>query len=183
MVPHLSKDKNEFKKCDQYVVGIILFPHVDIDHETEWDHPLWPLSRRTSLPLRHRNDPTCVKRNGEGRVLLKTGDTPNKLKIQTAPWFPITGEALDFPTASLASWLRRPPRERKIPGSNPACAGILALHKRAIKIGTPAAALPRSVLGMVGPISVYCDWVGSKVCSATSISVWQHVQLSEQIRP
>ena len=27
-------------------------------------------------------------------------------------------------TASLALWLRRPPRERKIPGSNPACAGI-----------------------------------------------------------
>ena len=41
MVPHLSKDKNELKKCDQYVVGIILFPHVDIDHETERDHPLW----------------------------------------------------------------------------------------------------------------------------------------------
>ena len=27
-------------------------------------------------------------------------------------------------TASLAWWLRRPPRERKIPGSNPACTGI-----------------------------------------------------------
>ena len=27
-------------------------------------------------------------------------------------------------TASLAWWLRRPPRERKIPGSNPACHGI-----------------------------------------------------------
>ena len=33
--------KNELKKYDQYVVGIILFPHVDIDHETECDHPLW----------------------------------------------------------------------------------------------------------------------------------------------
>ena len=41
MVPHLSKDKSELKKCDQYVVGIILFPHVDIDHETEWGRPLW----------------------------------------------------------------------------------------------------------------------------------------------
>ena len=28
-----------------------------------------------------------------------------------------------------------------------------------------------SVLGLVGPVSVYCDWV------------WQHVNLSEQIRP
>ena len=27
-------------------------------------------------------------------------------------------------TASLAYWLRRPPRVRRIPGSNPACAGI-----------------------------------------------------------
>ena len=41
VVSHLSKDKNELKKCDQYVVGIILFPHVNIDHKTEWGHPLW----------------------------------------------------------------------------------------------------------------------------------------------
>ena len=40
-----------------------------------------------------------------------------------------------------------------------------------------------SVLGLVGPVSVYCDWVRWKVWSATSVSVWQHVQLSEQIRP
>ena len=40
-----------------------------------------------------------------------------------------------------------------------------------------------SVLGLVGPVSVYCDWVRWKVGSATSISVWQHVTLSEQIRP
>ena len=40
-----------------------------------------------------------------------------------------------------------------------------------------------SVLGLVGRVSVYCDWVKWKVGSATSISVWQHVQLSEQIRP
>ena len=32
-------------------------------------------------------------------------------------------------------------------------------------------------------MSVYCDWVRWKVWSATSISVWQHVHLSEQIRP
>ena len=40
-----------------------------------------------------------------------------------------------------------------------------------------------SALGLVGPVSVYCDWVRWKVVSATSISVWQHIQLSEQIRP
>ena len=40
-----------------------------------------------------------------------------------------------------------------------------------------------SALGLVGPVSVYCDWVRWKVGSATSISVWQYVKLSEQIRP
>ena len=32
-----------------------------------------------------------------------------------------------------------------------------------------------SAMGLVGPVSVYCDWVRWKVWSATSISVWQHV--------
>ena len=40
-----------------------------------------------------------------------------------------------------------------------------------------------SAPGLVGPVSVYCDWVMQKVGSATSISVWQHVKLSVQIRP
>ena len=39
------------------------------------------------------------------------------------------------------------------------------------------------VLGLVGPVSVYCDWMRWKVWSATSISVWQRVKLSEQIIP
>ena len=43
-------------------------------------------------------------------------------------------------------------------------------------------ALIGSVLGLVGPVSVYCDWVRWKVWSSTSISVWQHAKLSEQIR-
>ena len=48
------------------------------------------------------------------------------------------------PTASLALWLRRPPRERKVPGSNPACAGIFSgsSHTSDFKIGTPVATLP-----------------------------------------
>ena len=40
-----------------------------------------------------------------------------------------------------------------------------------------------SVLGLVGPASVYCDRVRWKVWPETSVSVWQHVKLSEQIRP
>ena len=43
--------------------------------------------------------------------------------------------------------------------------------------------MPGSVLGLAGPVSVYFDLVRWKVGSATSISVWQHVKLSEQIRP
>ena len=40
--------------------------------------------------------------------------------------------------------VRRPPRERKIPGSNPACAGIFSglSHTSDLKIGTPLAVLP-----------------------------------------
>ena len=37
-----------------------------------------------------------------------------------------------------------------------------------------------SVLGLVGPVSVWVRW---KVGPATSVSVWQHVKLCEQIRP
>ena len=47
-------------------------------------------------------------------------------------------------TASLAKWLRRPPRERKVPGSNPTCAGIFSgsSHTSDLNIGTPVATLP-----------------------------------------
>ena len=47
-------------------------------------------------------------------------------------------------TASLARWLRRPPRERKVPGSNPACAGIFSgpSHTSDFNNGTPVATLP-----------------------------------------
>ena len=40
-----------------------------------------------------------------------------------------------------------------------------------------------SVLGLIGPVSVYCDWLRWKVWPATSVSVWQHVKLPEQVRP
>ena len=45
-------------------------------------------------------------------------------------------------TASLAKWLRRPPRERKIRGSNPACDGIFSESSLTsdFKIDTPVAA-------------------------------------------
>ena len=46
-------------------------------------------------------------------------------------------------------------------------------HTSDLKIGVIG-----SALGLVGPVSVYCDLVRWKVWSATS-----NVQLSEQIRP
>ena len=39
-----------------------------------------------------------------------------------------------------------------------------------------------SALRLVGPMSVYCDWARLKLWSASSVSVWQHVKLSVQIR-
>ena len=47
-------------------------------------------------------------------------------------------------TALLALWLRRPPREWKVLGSNPTCAGIFSgsSHTSDFKIGTPVATLP-----------------------------------------
>ena len=47
-------------------------------------------------------------------------------------------------------------------------------HTSDLKIGTPVATLPGvigSALGLVGLVSVYCDWVRWKVWSATSICV------------
>ena len=78
------------------------------------------------------------------------------------------------------------PRERKVPGSNPAFAGIFSGSSHTCDLNTDTPVAPgviRSALGLVGPVSVYCDWVRWKVGSATSISVWQHVKLSVQIRP
>ena len=55
-------------------------------------------------------------------------------------------QSLQLPhsTASLALWLRRPPQERKGPGSNPACVGIFSgsSHTSDLQTGTPVATLP-----------------------------------------
>ena len=70
---------------------------------------------------------------------------------------------------------RRPPRERKIPGSNPACAGIFPgmSHTSDLKLALQwlpyqAPGVIGSVLGLAGPVSVHCDWVRWKVWSVTS---------------
>ena len=54
--------------------------------------------------------------------------------------------SLEVPTENrlVGQVVRRPPRERKVPGSNPACAGIFSgsSHTSDLKIGTPVATLP-----------------------------------------
>ena len=64
-------------------------------------------------------------------------------KLQASCYF-VIARASAYSTASLAQWLRRPPRERKVPGSNPACAGIFSgsSHTSDFKTGTPVATLP-----------------------------------------
>ena len=86
--------------------------------------------------------------------------------------------------------VRRPPRERKVPGSNPAWAGIFlgSSHTCDLNIGTPVATLPdawryRVSAGTRRP-GVSILWLGEmESLTSTSISVWQHVKLSKQIRP
>ena len=70
--------------------------------------------------------------------------------------------------------VRRPPRERKIPGSNPACAGIFPgqSHTSDLKTGTPVATLPGAwryrVSAGTGRPGVSILWLGemeSLVCN------------------
>ena len=93
-------------------------------------------------------------------------------------------------TASLAWWLRRPPRERKILGSNLTCTGIFSgsSHTSDLKNGTPVATLPgawryrvSTGTGWPGVSTLWLCDVESWICNF--ISVWQHVKLSSQIRP
>ena len=60
--------------------------------------------------------------------------------------------------------VRRPPREWKTPGSNPACAGIFRGRVIPVTVKMAPQWLPcqapdviGSGLGLVGPVSVYCD--------------------------
>ena len=98
------------------------------------------------------------------------------------------GLSFSYPLVGLV--VRRPPRERKIPRSIPACVGIFSgsSHTSDIQIGTPVTTLPGSwryrVSAGTGRTGVSILWLGEmEVWSATSNSVWQHVKLSEQIRP
>ena len=62
--------------------------------------------------------------------------------------------------------VRRPPRERKVPGSNPACAGIFSgsSHTSDLKVGTPVVTLPGAwryrVRAATGRPGVSILWLG-----------------------
>ena len=67
-------------------------------------------------------------------------------QLQTGPLagrYLLTG-VLIFRHRLVGLVVRRPPRERKIPGSNPDCAGIFSgsSHTSDSKLGTPVATLP-----------------------------------------
>ena len=67
-------------------------------------------------------------------------------------------------TASLAKWLRRPPRERKIQGSIPAGAVRVfpgSSHTSNLKNGTPVATLPGAWRYRV---SAWTGWLGVSIC-------------------
>ena len=109
---------------------------LESDRDTGCTRPLPPSSLRISFgaslarPLQHKAQHAVLWPDTEKVVrywcLLPLTVTPRKR------------------TASLAEWLRRPPQERKIPGSNPACDGIFprSSHTSDLKIGTPVATLP-----------------------------------------
>ena len=86
--------------------------------------------------------------------------------------------------------VRRSPWKQKIPGSNPAGDGIFwgSSHTSDFNIGTPVATLPGAwryrISAGTGRPGVSILWMGEmESLIATSISVWQHIKLSEQICP
>ena len=68
------------------------------------------------------------------------------VRIPLAPWgfFSGSSQTSDLKNCLVGLVVRRRPRERKIPGSNPVCAGIFSgsSHSSGSKIGTPVATLP-----------------------------------------
>ena len=102
------------------------------------------------------------KRNLKKRKDKPVADTRAASLNVDSPVVSVTGGVLKFTvrntsrrTASLAYWLRRPPRGRKIPGSNPTCAGIFpgSSHTSDLIIGTPVA-IPCQVPGVIGSVLV-----------------------------
>ena len=142
------------------------------------------MAQRSLMPSFSQNHWICCKKRSQGWPVL------------AATWsWTAFGRHHNWSTA-WQDWdrfvglvVRRPPRKRKIPGSNPACAGIFfgSSHTSDSKIGTPVATLPGawcySVSTGTGQPGVSILWLGEVESSICNFSVWQHIKLSEQIRP
>ena len=94
----------------------------------------------------------CLKDKHSLSLLLGVADQGLRPGI-SVPGSPLTQTRTCLLTARLQSLtgyrlvglvVRRPPRERKVPGSNPACAGIFSgsSHTSDLNISTPVATLP-----------------------------------------
>ena len=89
-------------------------------------------------------------------------------------------------TAWLAQWLRCPPPGRQSCGSIPAfSAGFFfrSNHTSDLKMCIPVATLLGDVVSGTGWTGVCMLWLGEVESWICNSSVWQHVELCEQIRP
>ena len=73
------------------------------------------------------------------------------------------------------------PREQEKRGLNPAFFSYVIPLTSKLVLWCKVLGVAGSVLGLVGVVSVDRDWVRSQVLFAASVSVWQWVQVSEQI--
>ena len=102
-------------------------------HHSVWEFSIWiqPFQAATGT---HKGGHSLQNYTGRGRVgELCDGWSPLCVGGGTCSGYRLVGLLV-----------RRPPRERKIPGSNPACAGIFSgsSHTSDLKTGTPVATLP-----------------------------------------
>ena len=89
-------------------------------------------------------------RNSEGNIPLtggsqegRTHDAASRIAANHTH-FPLSYPGSTEQDRLVGLVVRRPPRERKVSGSNPACAGIFSgsSHTSDLNIGTPATTLP-----------------------------------------
>ena len=99
-------------------------------------------------------------------------------------------EGHNLPSSGLVGLVvRRLPRERKVPGSNPACAGIFSRssHTSDLKIGIPVATLPGAwryrVSTGTGRPGVSILWLGEVERWICNFYLSVAARKTEQIRP
>ena len=130
---------------------VYVLPHWEAqDHTCHLTQPKHTNTRPTSP----RANPTIGCSRVTARVPVFQDSTPT------------SRERSPHLTASLTWWLRHSPGGWKIRGSNPTCTGIFlgrvipVTSKLALQwLPCHAPGVKGSALGLVSPMSVYCDWV------------------------